>query len=151
MSNYDLANLLYLNFNDIIERMNTARSAVTAQYVNYPPVDVLKKGNYWLLNIALAGYQEKDISISTEGELLIVKGGKQDESDKVEYVHRGISKKSFERRWVLDPDMEVIGVSFTDGMLSIGIVKVVPEAKKPKQLNINSGMSIKDMQTKLLD
>ncbi len=139
----DLANMFMLNFKDIVDQIDYARSSEVRKYVgHYPPVDIIRKDNNWVIQVALAGYNQKDIEVSTEDNTLIVKGNKANEIDpKFEYIAKGISAKAFERRWKLDPDMEIVGTSFVDGMLTIGITKIIPEAKKPRKLEINAAQS----------
>jgi molecular chaperone IbpA len=145
----DVASMFLLNFQNLVDRMENARSTSIQKYVLFPPSDIIRKGNNWIINIALAGYSAKDITVSVNDNQLIVSGVKQIKNDDtIEYQYEGISKKAFERRWGLDPDMEVVGSSFENGLLTIGITKIVPESKKPKTITI--GTSSKDITNKLL-
>lgn len=144
----DIASMFLLNFNDIVNRIDYARSAEARRYVGfYPPVDIIRKDNNWIIQIALAGFSRDDLTIEVENNTLIVKGAKTSKLDadpKLETIHKGISSKDFERRWELDEHMEVVGTTFEDGMLTIGITKNIPEAKKPKKIDIGFG-KLKDL------
>ena len=122
----------------MVNAIERARSSEVRKYIgNYPPVDILHKDNNWVINIALAGYSRDDIEISVENEHLIVKGNKTTKEE-LPYIYKGISSKEFDRRWQLDPDMEITYAEFENGMLSIGITKNIPEAKKPRKIEIGS-------------
>lgn len=151
MTTNDVASLFLLNFENMINQIEYARSSEARRFIgSYPPVDIVRKDNNWVIQLALAGYSVDDIEVTTEENTLIVKGAKAQKSDpKLEYVFKGISSKEFERRWQLDPDMEVVGTAFENGMLTIGVTKIVPEAKKPKKLEIGSSSS--KLKTKLLE
>lgn len=151
MTTNDVASLFLLNFENLVNQIEYARSSEARKFVgNYPPVDIVRKDNNWVIQIALAGYSVEDIEVTTEENTLIVKGAKPQKSDpKLEYVYKGISSKEFERRWQLDQDMEVVGTAFENGMLTIGVTKNIPEAKKPKKLEI--GNSSNKLKTKLLE
>ncbi len=150
MTTNDIASLFLLDFQRMVDQIDYARSSEVRRYVgHYPPVDIVRKDNNWVIQMALAGYSEDELEITTEENTLIVKGAKAQNSDpKLEYIFKGISSKEFERRWQLDNDMEVVGTAFENGMLTIGITKIVPEAKKPKKLKI--GTSADSLKSKLL-
>ena len=93
----------------------------------YPPFNIIQENNHEsTLEIALAGFKKKEVKVYTEHGKLIVEG-KKDEKKENEYVHRGMAQRSFKREWQLTDDVEIIEVSFEDGLLSISLGKVVPE------------------------
>lgn len=124
-------------FNRLEEIMRT--NAQQSQ-TNYPPYNVIRYSeDKYTIEIAVAGFKEGDISIEvTNNQLTVI--GKQVEvvdTDRViEYVHRGISSRSFERVWTLAEHVEVIGARQEDGILSIDLERKVPEEKKPKSIAI---------------
>lgn len=124
-------------FNRLEEIMRT--NAQQSQN-NYPPYNVIRYSeDKYTIEIAVAGFKEGDISIEvTNNQLTVI--GKQVEvvdTDRViEYVHRGISSRSFERVWTLAEHVEVIGARQEDGILSIDLERKVPEEKKPKSIAI---------------
>ena len=80
-----------------------------------------------VLEIALAGFNKKEIKVYTEYGKLIVEGSKETKDTGSEYVHQGLAQRSFTREWALSEDVEVREVQFKDGLLTVKLGKVVPE------------------------
>ena len=100
---------------------------------NYPPYNLVNVSNHESrLEIALAGFKRKDVSVYTEYGKLIIKGEKEEKKEPETYAHRGLAQRSFTRTWTLSDDTKVEDVKFEDGMLTIKLAKVVPDhhAKK---------------------
>ena len=100
---------------------------------NYPPYNLISINNHESrLEIALAGFKRKDVSVYTEYGKLIIKGEKEEKKEPETYAHRGLAQRSFTRTWTLSDDTKVEDVKFEDGMLTIKLAKVVPDhhAKK---------------------
>jgi molecular chaperone IbpA len=106
---------------------------------NYPPFDLIKKGeNDYCIELAVAGFKPDEIDITAQQNVLIVSGRKNEESDEKgsNYIYRGIATRSFERRFALADHIQVRGADMKDGLLSIDLVREIPEAMKPKKINI---------------
>jgi molecular chaperone IbpA len=106
---------------------------------NYPPFDLIKLGdNDYRIELAVAGFKRDEIDITAQQNVLLVSGRKQDENeDKANnYVYRGIATRSFERRFALADHIQVRGADLKDGLLAIDLVREIPEAMKPKKINI---------------
>ena len=100
---------------------------------NYPPYNLVTVSNVESrLELALAGFKKKEVYVYTQDGKLFVEGQKEDKETGTEYVHRGGAQRSFTRSWTLSDETEVRSVSFEDGLLSITLGKVVPEAHKRK-------------------
>ena len=100
---------------------------------NYPPYNLVTVSNVESrLELALAGFKKAEVNVYTQDGKLFVEGQKEDEETETEYVHRGVAKRSFTRAWTLSDETEVRSVTFEDGLLSITLGKVVPEAHKRK-------------------
>ena len=100
------------------------------QDVNYPPYNLVKLDeNTFSLELALAGFKEDEIKVYTEQSQLVVEAAKAD-ADKREYVHRGLAARSFTRTWTLSEDVEVKEVKFEHGVLSVSLVRIIPENHK---------------------
>jgi molecular chaperone IbpA len=110
-----------------------------AQQTNYPPFNLLKLDeDAFNIEIAVAGFKEGEIDVTIEKNMLTVKGAKKDGiPENVEYLHRGVSTRNFERTFPLGPNIEVKGAVIRDGMLVIDLVREVPEAEKPKSIAIS--------------
>lgn len=109
------------------------------QQENYPPFDLIKKGdNDYCIELAVAGFKPDEIDITAQQNVLIVSGRKNDESEEKgsNYIYRGIATRSFERRFALADHIQVKGADMKDGLLSIELVREIPEAMKPKKINI---------------
>ena len=109
---------------------------------NYPPFDLIKSGdNEYCIELAVAGFRPEEIDITAQQNVLIVSGRKNEESDeqRSDYIYRGIANRSFERRFALADHIKVRGADMKDGLLSIELVREIPEAMKPKKIEIGSG------------
>lgn len=102
----------------------------------YPPHNIVETGeNSFLLEVALAGFNEVEISVFTENNKLFVNGTKDEGTSTGpprKYVHRGIATRTFKRFWTIPDGIEVDDVSFANGLLSINLKKIVPENQKKK-------------------
>ncbi len=111
---------------------------------NYPPFDLIKEGdNEYRIELAVAGFGPEEIDITSQQNQLIVTGRKSDETEQKgsDYIYRGIANRSFERRFALADHIQVKGAGLKDGLLSIELVREIPEAMKPKKINIGSSAS----------
>jgi molecular chaperone IbpA len=119
---------------------------------NYPPFDLIKDGdNQYRIELAVAGFKPDEIDITAQQNVLIVSGRKTEESGQkgADYVYRGIANRSFERRFALADHIQVRGADMKDGLLSIELVREIPEAMKPKKISIGggSGQKLESRQT----
>ncbi|MBL8790466.1 MAG: Hsp20 family protein [Rhizobiales bacterium] len=116
----------------------------------WPPYNIERLGeNDYRITIAVAGFGPSDISIEAKGNTLTVAGKKSEKPDpSVEVLHQGIAGRSFERRFQLADYVEVKGADMVNGLLHIALVRVLPEAMKPRQIAINSGDKPKAIEAK---
>lgn len=111
-------------------------SAIGQGAENYPPFDLIRlDDNHYRINLAVAGFTRDEIEITAQQNQLIVSGRKEDD-DKVEYIHRGIANRQFERRFGLADFIKVTDADMKDGMLSIDLVREIPEAMRPRKIAI---------------
>jgi molecular chaperone IbpA len=106
----------------------------------YPPYNIEKLGeDQYRVQIAAAGFATDEIDIIVQENTLLVTGRGKDATDTEDrtYLHRGIAKRAFERRFQLADTIKVTGASYTDGLLNIDLVREVPEHKKPRKIDIN--------------
>ena len=105
--------------------------------VNYPPYNLVKETDTrFRLELAIAGFSKEDVEVTTEYNKLTVEA-KQEESTTDEYLHRGLAARAFNRSWTLSDDVEVDEVTFTDGLLTVRLTKIVPEHQKRKVYEIS--------------
>ena len=111
---------------------------------NYPPFDLIRiDENEYRIDIAVAGFRRDEIDITAQENVLLVSGRKQDD-DGSSYIHRGIANRSFERRFALADHIQVRGADMKDGLLSIELVREIPESMKPRRIDIGSGSRQQD-------
>jgi molecular chaperone IbpA len=104
----------------------------------YPPFDLVRDGeDRYRINMAVAGFRSDEIDVTAQQNMLVVTGRKKD-SDDSRYIHRGIAARDFERRFGLADYVQVKNASLEDGLLSIELVREIPEAMKPRKIAIGS-------------
>jgi len=109
---------------------------------NYPPFDLIKEGdNEYRIQLAVAGFKPEEVDITAQQNVLIVSGRKSDETEEKgsDFIYRGIANRSFERRFALADHIQVKGADLKDGLLSIDLGREIPEAMKPRKINIGGG------------
>lgn len=105
---------------------------------NYPPFDLVTDGeDRYRITLAVAGFTPQEIEITSQQNLLVVSGHKVRQEDR-DYIHRGIAARPFERQFVLGDYVKVEGADMKDGLLTIKLVREVPEEMKPKTIPIGS-------------
>ncbi|MDB2544378.1 Hsp20 family protein [Woeseiaceae bacterium] len=105
---------------------------------NYPPYNIRKvNDDQYTIELAVAGFDEKDIDVELAGENLIIKGMRAKEaSDGL--LHQGLANRDFTKKFVLSEDMVIKGAALSNGMLYIGIERIIPEDKKPRKIKLTS-------------
>ena len=106
---------------------------------NFPPYNIVKTGeNTYDVELALAGFNKKDIEVEYKENLLTVKSKKQEETKDEDgnIIHRGISKRMFSKSFTIANDVEVKGAELKDGLLKVSMERIVPEHKKAKLIDI---------------
>ena len=126
----------FVGFDSLFDRLNSHYQLHTT--ANIPPYNIRKlEENKWQVELALAGYDRKDLEISTvEGNLIVkTKDGDSSSVDE-QLIHRGISQRKFTRTFAMADDSVVNRAKMDNGMLYIEIERIVPEEKKPKIIEI---------------
>ncbi len=104
---------------------------------SYPPYNIEKTGDdAWRISIAVAGFAEADLTVEQREKALLVTGRKAEDDTARQYLHRGIATRAFERRFHLADHVRVTEASHADGMLHIDLAREVPEALKPRKIEI---------------
>ena len=121
---------------DLMDRiMETEVSAPT-----YPPYNIEKTAeDAYRISVAVAGFAESELSVEVKDGSLFISARKAANDDERTYLHRGIATRAFERRFQLADHVRVNGASHVDGMLHIDLVREIPEALKPRQIEISNG------------
>ena len=103
---------------------------------NYPPYNVVKEDDeHFSVELAVAGFSKKDVSITKEKNVLVIEGKIEDESK--DFVHKGLASRAFKRSFTLADDVEISGASLKDGILVVSLERVIPEEDKPVSIKIS--------------
>ena len=129
---------------DHFEHMMDDRLFTNGTVGNFPPYNIVKTGkNTYNIELALAGFNKKDIEVEYEDNNLVVKSKKVEKSEADEttdengnVLHRGISKRSFTRSFTIASDVEVKGAELKDGLLTVALERIIPESKKARSIEI---------------
>ena len=141
MSNFNLNPLFRstVGFDRLFDMLNSE----TSQTNSYPPynIEVIEENKY-VISMAVAGFKESEIDITSHEGKLTVKGNKKPEEKKDrKFVHRGIAERSFTQSFELADHVEVKSAKLEDGILNIGLVREVPEKLKPRKISINGSQT----------
>ena len=138
MRSFDFAPLYRasVGFDQIADMMDRVLSNDVSQ-PNYPPYNIEKTAeDGWRISIAVEGFGENDLGVEVKENSLLVSAKKAEDDTDTTYLHRGIATRAFERRFHLADHVRVTGASHENGMLHIDLVKEVPEALKPRRIEI---------------
>ena len=131
---------LSVGFDDVFDHFESMFEGPTLTLgSNYPPYNIVKTGdNKFDIEVALAGFNKKDINVTSENGMLTIESKEDDKSkDKDgEVLHKGISKRYFKKSFTIADDVKITGANLKDGMLKVSMEKIVPEAKKLKTIEI---------------
>jgi len=110
---------------------------------NYPPFNIERRGDdAYRITLAVAGFKPGEIDITAQQNLLVIQGRKGEEAGTGQFLHVGIAQRGFERRFELADFVRVDAANLEDGLLVIDLVREVPEAMKPKKIEIGSQQTL---------
>ena len=144
MRTYDFSPLYRatVGFDRIADLMDRVLSSDVPQ-PTYPPYNIEKiDENAYRISVAVAGFSADELNVEVKDGGLIVSARKTDEAEAKTYLHRGIATRAFERRFALADHVKVTGATTADGMLHIDLVREVPEALKPRRIEIAKGETV---------
>ncbi len=144
MRTYDFSPLYRatVGFDRIADLMDRVLSSDVPQ-PTYPPYNIEKiDENAYRISVAVAGFSSDELNVEVKDGGLIVSARKADEAEAKTYLHRGIATRAFERRFALADHVKVTGAATADGMLHIDLVREVPEALKPRRIEIATGETV---------
>lgn len=140
-TNFDFAPLYRssVGFDRVFDLLENAARGQTPD--NWPPYDIAKTGeDAYRISMAVAGFSQDELNISTQPNLLVVEGEKSGEPNG-EYLHRGIANRSFTRRFELADHVKAAGASLVNGLLTIDLQREIPEEMKPRRIEIKAATS----------
>ena len=119
---------------DTLELLASSR----AKEANYPPYNIRKVSeDQYTIELAVAGFEEKDIDIELVEETLTVKGNRPEET-RDGFLHQGLATRDFVKKFVLSDDMVIKGAALSNGMLYVRVERIVPDEKKPRKIELTS-------------
>jgi molecular chaperone IbpA len=143
MTGFNIHNLapFTVGFDRIFDRLVEIENRPAQMQTGFPPYNIRtsKDELKFSIELALAGLTEEDVDIEVKENQLTIKsvydGNGEDDYG---FVHKGISKRKFTRSFTLADDIEVLGASFKNGLLTIGLERIIPEEKRPQKIKINN-------------
>ena len=133
---------LSVGFDDVFDTFESFfDSDLRIPTINYPPYNIVKTGkNAYDIEVALAGFNKKDIDVSVEDGILTIESKMSDKDESKDEdgntIYKGISKRYFKRQFTIANDVEVKGAELKDGLLKVSMEKIVPESKKLRTIDI---------------
>ena len=127
---------LFDHFENFFDDDQSFHTSLTS---TFPFYNIVKKGNNKFdIEVALAGYDKKDIMVEYEDNVLHIRSVKETKSDKEKdgVIHQGIAKRYFSKAFTVADDVEIEGAELKNGLLKVSLKKIVPEGKKPKKITV---------------
>ena len=126
-----------IGFDRLVRLMNTATE--TASAPSYPPYNIEKTGDdSYRLTMAVAGFSQDELEMTVKDNTLVITGRVKPETQRGEVLYRGIAGRAFERRFVLADHIQVADAELLNGLLHVGLKRIVPEALKPRRIEIGT-------------
>jgi molecular chaperone IbpA len=138
-----------IGFDRMLDALQAASRIETID--NWPPYDIVKTGeDDYRIAMAVAGFSPDELTMTQEQNLLVVSGQKPNAGD-VQYLHRGIAGRSFQRRFELADHVKVVGADLANGLLTIDLKREIPEAMKPRRIEISTDEALPKVDTKQIE
>jgi len=124
-----------IGFDSLWDRFHTIETVNSAS--NYPPYNIVKHdAEQWSIELAVAGFKRSELDIELAESVLTITAKSENTDEDVEYVHRGLAKRAFTRKWTLADDVIINDASLIDGVLTVKLQRIIPEEKKPRKIEI---------------
>ena len=134
MLNYDMWPRYFIGFDRMLDNIPASNNNADS---GYPPYDIVKSGeDKYCIEMALAGFTKDEISVEVKEEYLTIAGDASDRHDNSAYVHKGIGRRAFQKKFCLNETVEVEGADLTDGVLHIRLKHNIPEEQRPRQITV---------------
>ena len=118
--------------------LNAALGAEKSASAGYPPYNIeVVADDHYDITVAVAGFEEDDLDIQVENSVLTISGKQKGPESERKYLHEGIARRSFERKFTLADHVEITAAELRNGLLKLSLVRNVPEAMKPRKIAIN--------------
>ncbi len=149
MRTFDISPLLRASVGfENLNRLVDLATRGDGQDNGYPPYNIEKTGEgSYRVAMAVAGFAQSELDLTVQENSLIVTGTAAEDKSERTFLHRGIAKRAFERRFQLADTIKVTGASYADGLLNIDLVREVPEHKKPRKVEIGGNTATMEAPT----
>jgi molecular chaperone IbpA len=130
-----------IGFDRMANLVDSMMAGAPEQQSNWPPYNIEKRGgDDYRISMAVAGFAPSALDVTVQDQMLTITGTQSmdGESPEVQYLHRGIAGRNFERRFQLADFIHVHGASISDGLLHIDLQRVIPDAMKPRKISIDA-------------
>ena len=122
-----------IGFDDLFERLNNVQHTSS----NYPPYNIIKHDAMnFCIELAVAGFKRSELDIEFADSALTVSAKSETSDEEPTYLHRGLAKRAFTRKWTLADDVVVKEATLTDGILRVELERILPDEKKPRKIEI---------------
>ena len=139
MTSYDLTPLLRSSVGfDVFDNIFDSVFNLNESSTSYPPYNIIKSKNNYTIMMAIAGFTKDEVDISVEENELSVKGISNNSDEKIEFLHKGIAARNFERKFQLADTIKVVDAIYENGLLNIFLEREIPEHQKPRKIEINN-------------
>ena len=139
MTSFDLTPLLKSSVGfDVFDNIFDSVFNMNESSTSYPPYNILKSDNNYTISLAIAGFSKDEIDISLQENELLIKGTSEEKDKDVEFLHRGIAGRNFERKFRLADTVKVSDASYENGLLNIFLEREIPDHQKPRKIEINN-------------
>ena len=128
----------FVGFDNLFNELETIS---TTKQNSFPAHDIIRiSEDEYEITLALSGYNKKDISIDVHDGVLTIKGngGSEVQDDSIQYIYKGIAKRSFEQKFRLEQYVDVKDAKISNGLLTISLYREIPEERKPRQITLKS-------------
>jgi len=133
----------FIGFDRMFDEMESMFENSAQKGAGYPPYNIAQiNDNEYMISLAVAGFGMDNLNITKEGNILTIEGNSPKGDENVNYLHKGIAGRTFRREFTLADHVDVKGANLELGMLNVHLVREVPEAMKPKKIEITSGDEI---------
>ena len=141
MRTFDLTPLLRSSIGfDHIHRLTESLDRLSGSDAAYPPYNIEKlTDDDYRLSMAVAGFSQDQLDVTVEDDALTIAGQAEDGDNEREFLHRGIARRAFQRRFQLAENIKVTGANLENGLLTVELAREVPEHKRPRSIDIKGG------------
>lgn len=128
---------------DRVARLLDAASRMSEMDSGYPPYNIEAVGeDHYRVTIAVAGFAADDLDVQVQDNTLVLSGSRKDEDEDVAYLHRGIAGRAFKKQFRLADHVRVDGAWLNNGLLTVDLVRELPESMKPRRIEISRGAPV---------